>query len=94
MAHDSLNLNDKPTNGIIRFLQAQLKDAMRDADEARVGREELQGIAKEAERKLKTLEAELLQMGEDLSASERQRRAVETERDELLEEMNTNVNKG
>jgi myosin protein heavy chain len=59
-----------------------------------VGREELQASAKEAERKLKTLEAELLQLGEDLSASERQRRAAETERDELLEEMNTNANKG
>lgn len=51
-------------------------------------------IAKETERKVKNLEAELLQLTEDLAASERQKRAAESERDELQEEINSSANKG
>lgn len=43
---------------------------------------------------MKSLEAELLQMQEDLAASEKQRRAAESERDDLQEEINSNANKG
>lgn len=50
--------------------------------------------AKENERKLKNLEADLLQLTEDLASVERQRRAAEAERDELQEEINNNANKG
>lgn len=71
----------------LKKLQAQLKDAIRDAEEARQGREEQAQAAKDAERKAKTLEAEGLQLVEDLASSERARRAAETERDELTEEM-------
>ena len=40
---------------------------------------------------MKTLEAEFIQMQEDLGAAERARRAIEQERDELLEELNNNT---
>lgn len=40
------------------------------------------------------MEAELVQLGEDLATSERARRAAENERDELQEEINNNANKG
>ena len=43
---------------------------------------------------VKVLEAEVLQLTEDLASSERARRAAETERDELQEEINSNSNKG
>ena len=36
------------------------------------------------------MEADFLQMQEDLGAAERARRAIETDRDELLEELNNN----
>lgn len=71
-----------------------MKDSTRDAEEARAGRDELATVAKEAERKLKSLEAEMLQMTEDLASAERARRAAEAERDELQEEINNSANKG
>ena len=46
---------------------------------------------KENEKKLKNLEGDFMQMQEDLSAAERARRSIETERDELLEELNNNT---
>ena len=46
---------------------------------------------KENEKKLKGLEAEFLQMQKDIAAAERARRSIETERDELLEELNNNT---
>lgn len=72
----------------------QAKDSARDAEEARASRDELAAAAKETERKLKSLEAELVQMSEDLASAERARRAAESERDELQEEINSNSNKG
>lgn len=74
--------------------QQQCKEATRDADEARAARDELAASSKDAERKVKTLEADLLQVSEDLAASERAKRAAEAERDELQEEINSNANKG
>ena len=71
-----------------------MKDSTRDAEEARAARDELATVAKEAERKLKSLEAEMLQMTEDLASAERGRRAAEAERDELQEEINNSANKG
>ncbi|XP_050425720.1 myosin heavy chain, non-muscle-like isoform X2 [Adelges cooleyi] len=78
----------------LKKLQVQLKDATRDAEEARGSRDELSANAKETERKFKSVEAELLLLTEELSASERTRRVAESERDDLLEEMNSNSNKG
>ncbi|XP_067006005.1 myosin heavy chain, non-muscle isoform X2 [Anabrus simplex] len=78
----------------LKKLQAQAKDSARDAEEARLARDELAAAAKETERKLKSIEAELLQMSEDLASAERARRAAEGERDELQEEIHNNANKG
>lgn len=78
----------------LKKLQVQLKDATRDAEEARASRDELSANSKETERKLKSVEAELLLLTEELSASERARRVAESERDDFLEEMNSNSNKG
>lgn len=78
----------------LKKLQVQLKDATRDAEEARTSRDELSATAKETERKLKSVEAEFLLLTEELSASERARRVAESERDDLLEEINSNSNKG
>ncbi|XP_039154218.1 uncharacterized protein LOC120285647 isoform X2 [Drosophila simulans] len=65
---------------VVKKLQAQVKDALRDVEEAKAAKEELQALSKEAERKVKALEAEVLQLSEDLASSERARRAAETER--------------
>uniref|UniRef100_A0A4D5R920 Myosin heavy chain, non-muscle n=1 Tax=Scolopendra viridis TaxID=118503 RepID=A0A4D5R920_SCOVI len=78
----------------LKKIQAQMKDYQRDAEEARLSRDEISTQAKETERKFKALEAEFLQLQEDLAASERSRRTAETERDELQEEINNNTNKG
>ena len=56
-------------------------------EEAHHAREELMGQNREIEKKAKHYEADLMQAQEDLAASERQRRAAETERDELQEEL-------
>ncbi|XP_031631624.1 myosin heavy chain, non-muscle isoform X2 [Contarinia nasturtii] len=74
-------------------LQGQIKDALRDAEDARVAKEELAAACKEAERKSKALEAEVMQLSEDLASSERVKRAAEVERDELLDEMQSLTNK-
>ena len=42
---------------------------------------------RDIEKKAKNYEADLMQAQEDLAAAERQRRAAETERDELQEEL-------
>ena len=49
---------------------------------------------KELEKKVKTCEADLIQMQEDLSSAERARRAAEAERDDLQEEINNHAGKG
>merc|ERR1712088_1298719 len=46
------------------------------------------------EKKVKSLEADLIQMQEDLSSVERAKRAAETERDDLQEEINSQAGKG
>ncbi|CAB0032260.1 unnamed protein product [Trichogramma brassicae] len=77
----------------LKKLQTQIKDCTRETEEARVARDELAATAKEAERKIKGLEADVLQLTEDLTSSERAKRVAETERDELQEELNNNANK-
>lgn len=68
----------------------QLKEVQTDLDESRASKDDLSNQVKENEKKLKQLETDFLQMQEDLAAAERARRAVEQERDELLEELNSN----
>lgn len=74
--------------------QQQCKEAIREVEECRSARDEYAAASKEAERKVKALEAEVLQLTEDLSSADRSRRAAEAERDELLEEINSSNNKG
>ncbi|XP_038049034.1 myosin-10-like isoform X2 [Patiria miniata] len=78
----------------VRKLQAQLKEFQQDLDDARQAREDLAASAREAERKLKTMETDSMQLQEDLATSERQRRKAESDRDELQEEINSNMTKG
>ena len=49
---------------------------------------------KDLEKKVKNLEADMIQLQEDLSAAERARRTAEAERDDLQEEINSNAGKG
>jgi len=78
----------------LKKLQLQAKDWQREAEEARAARDELAGMAKEGERKVKGLEAELAQVTEDLAATERARRSAEGERDEMAEELGSNASRG
>ncbi|KAB5515057.1 hypothetical protein PHYPO_G00248750 [Pangasianodon hypophthalmus] len=55
----------------LKKLQAQVKDQLRDVDELRAARDAALNSAKETERKLKSLEAENMQLHEDLSAADR-----------------------
>ena len=48
----------------------------------------------EVQKKMKSLEAELVQAQEDTSAAERARRTAENERDELAEELSNTGSKG
>ncbi|XP_051802064.1 myosin-9a [Acanthochromis polyacanthus] len=75
----------------LKKLQAQMKEQMRELDELRLARDEAVNSAKESERKYKTLEADALHFQEDLATAERVKRQVQTERDELQDEI-TNSN--
>uniref|UniRef100_A0A8C3AQI2 Myosin heavy chain 10 n=1 Tax=Cyclopterus lumpus TaxID=8103 RepID=A0A8C3AQI2_CYCLU len=63
----------------LRKLQAQMKDYQRELEDARASRDDIFAISKENEKKLKSLEAEIVQLHEDLAASERARRHAEQE---------------
>ncbi|KAJ7392071.1 Myosin-9 [Desmophyllum pertusum] len=71
----------------LKKCQEQVKDIQRDLDDSRHARDEISERAKDNERKDKQLEANLLQMQEDLAAAERARKSLEAERDELAEEL-------
>lgn len=93
----TLEMNNKVKEDALKQakkLQAQMKDVLRDAEDAKAAKEELAALSKETERKFKVLEAEVIQLTEDLASSERARRAAEAERDELQEEINSNSSKG
>ena len=64
-----------------------MKEYNREMDELRQSRDDLLIQSRETEKKAKNLEADLMQAQEDLSASERQRRAAEAERDDLQDEL-------
>ncbi|CRL04792.1 CLUMA_CG017848, isoform A [Clunio marinus] len=93
----TLEMNNKVKEDAVKQakkLQAQMKDIIRDAEDARAAKEELAALSKETEKKFKALQAENTQLTEDLASSERARRAAETERDELQDEINSNSSKG
>merc|ERR1711899_548999 len=58
------------------------------------GKAEVLQQYKDLEKKVKNLEADMIQLQEDLSAAERARRTAEAERDDLQEEINSNAGKG
>ena len=70
-------------------LKAQLKDSQHDIDAMTIARDEAMSAAKEADRKYKASEADLRQLQDDFASSERARKAAQSERDDLLEELNT-----
>ncbi|XP_067365966.1 myosin-10 isoform X4 [Channa argus] len=71
----------------LRRLQGQMKELLRDLDESRLARDEVIAQSKDSEKKIQTLEAEVLQLTEELSVSDRQRRQAQQERDEMADEM-------
>ncbi|XP_028835697.1 myosin-10 isoform X3 [Denticeps clupeoides] len=71
----------------MRRLQAQMKEVMRELDETRLARDEVVAHSKDNEKRLQTLEAELAQLTEELSVSERLKRQAQQERDEMADEM-------
>ncbi|KAM3865284.1 myosin-9-like isoform 2-T2 [Diretmus argenteus] len=73
----------------LKKLQAQMKEQMRELDELRLSRDEALSEAKENERKVKAMEADTMQLQEDLATAERVKRQAQTERDELQDEINT-----
>ncbi|KAL0985193.1 hypothetical protein UPYG_G00153940 [Umbra pygmaea] len=78
----------------LRRLQAQLKEVLRELDESKLARDEVVAQSKDTEKRVQTLEAELLQLTEDLSVSERIRRQAQKERDEMADEiLNTSTGK-
>jgi len=70
-------------------VKAQLKDSQHDIDSLTIARDEAVNAAKDADKKYKTSEADLRQLQDDLASSERARKAAQSERDELLEELNS-----
>uniref|UniRef100_A0A673BR39 Myosin, heavy chain 14, non-muscle n=1 Tax=Sphaeramia orbicularis TaxID=375764 RepID=A0A673BR39_9TELE len=71
----------------LRRLQGQMKEIIRELDETKLGRDDVISQMKDSDKKIQTLEAEVLQLTEELSVSERQRRQAQQERDEIADEM-------
>ncbi|KAI3353042.1 hypothetical protein L3Q82_019615, partial [Scortum barcoo] len=77
----------------LKKLQALMKDHMRELDELRLSRDEAVNAAKETEKKLKTMEADALHFQEDLATADRLKKQIQTERDELQDEINSSNSK-
>uniref|UniRef100_A0A3B3RW47 Myosin-9 n=1 Tax=Paramormyrops kingsleyae TaxID=1676925 RepID=A0A3B3RW47_9TELE len=73
----------------LKKLQAQMKDVLRELDDTRLSREEILALSKENEKKVKNMEADIIQLQEELAAAERMKRQAQLERDELQEEINS-----
>ncbi|XP_041978089.1 myosin heavy chain, non-muscle isoform X2 [Aricia agestis] len=89
-AEQALHLANKVKEDAVKQakkLAVQLKEAVREAEEARAGREEATAAARDAERRVKALEAEALQHAEEVAAAERARRHAEAERDDRDDEL-------
>ncbi|XP_028310816.1 myosin-9-like isoform X2 [Gouania willdenowi] len=92
-AIDMANKNRDEALKQLKKLQAQIKDMYRDLEDTRMSREEILAQSKETEKKLKGLEADTIQMQEELAAAERLKRQAQQERDELQEEINNSATK-
>ncbi|XP_060947623.1 myosin-9a [Limanda limanda] len=77
----------------LKKLQALMKDQMREVEDLRLSRDEAINGAKETERKLKAMEADALHFQEEMATAEKLKRQVQTERDELQEEVNSSNSK-
>ncbi|XP_064153310.1 myosin-10 isoform X2 [Anguilla rostrata] len=71
----------------LKRLQGQMKEVMRELDETKLARDEVAAQFKDTEKRLQTLEAELVQLTEEVAISERLRRQAQQERDEMADEM-------
>ncbi|XP_014903729.1 myosin-10 isoform X5 [Poecilia latipinna] len=71
----------------LRRLQGQMKEILRELDETKLSKDEVVAQLKDSEKKIQTLEAEVLHLTEELAVSDRQRRQAQQERDEMSEEM-------
>ena len=67
--------------------QAQIKELMHEVDAANAAKDEMTNASKDREKKYKQQEAEILQLQEDLAASERARKVMQSERDDLQDEL-------
>lgn len=65
MAYNQTTTNQRKLNGHVSLLvQGLLKDVQRELDESRVAQKEVVSSARESERRLKLMEAEMAQMHE------------------------------
>jgi len=69
--------------------QTNLKDTQLELESARTLREEVAGAHKDLEKRYKALEEELLHTQQDLLASERARKDLQVEKEEIAEEIET-----
>nr|XP_054096548.1 myosin-11 isoform X20 [Callithrix jacchus] len=81
---DSANRNwDEAIEQLWKW-RAQVKHCMRELDDTRASREEILAQAKENERNLKSVEAEMIHLHKELAAAERAKRQARQEQDDLL----------
>ncbi|XP_065181021.1 myosin-10-like isoform X2 [Sycon ciliatum] len=64
----------------------QIKEQGAELEEARAQREEATGSLRDHEKKVKAMESDVLRLQEELAISDRSRRNIEAEKEELLEE--------
>ncbi|XP_011476020.1 myosin-9 isoform X1 [Oryzias latipes] len=77
----------------LKKLQAQMKDQTRELEDLRLSKDEAVNSAKETEKKLKASEANSLHLQEDLATSDRMKKQLQRERDELQDEVNSGITK-
>ncbi|CAB1344647.1 unnamed protein product, partial [Coregonus sp. 'balchen'] len=73
----------------LKKLQALMKDQMRELEELRLSRDEALNMAKEKEKKIKSMEADTIHLQEELASAERVKKQAQAERDELQDELNS-----
>uniref|UniRef100_A0AAR2L8G8 Myosin, heavy chain 11b, smooth muscle n=1 Tax=Pygocentrus nattereri TaxID=42514 RepID=A0AAR2L8G8_PYGNA len=76
-----------------RSTQTMYMNTQRELEDARNAHKEVLSNAREAERRAKTVEADIIHLQEELAAAERARKQAETERDELAEELTNSPGK-
>ena len=69
--------------------QSQFKDSQKRVEDGNRARDELAAKQRDLEKKVKSLEADLVQSMEEKSNAERARRAAEADRDDLQDEVSS-----